>query len=229
MHNNNINAVHTIKVSEDTKKEIFNHVEDSYKKDVNEMIMGKTCWRRTGITFETLSKILVATGGVLSFSSGYFNSNILSFVSGSISVVSLALLQFSSFGFKQATKRANDLNILLKKLDLDTIPVINDDPDGLTIGNNKIIDNKSIFNNNLHTIDTVHTNLDNVIEPKNEEFKISEQNPNKIFVKNTETTQNLDIKNTELELKKINSPKKSNNIVINEDTNISVLPQTINY
>ena len=167
MHNNNINAVHTIKVSEETKKEIFNHVEDSYKKDVNEMILGKTCWRRTGITFETLSKILVAIGGVLSFSSGYFDSKVLSFISGSISVVSLALLQFSSFGFKQAKKRANDLNILLKKLDLDTIPVIDGDLEGLINGNNKTIDNKDNLNNDIYTMHTISDN----IETKNEELK----------------------------------------------------------
>jgi len=225
MHNNNINAVHTIKVSEETKKDIFIHVEDSYKKDIKEMILGKTCWRRTGITFETLSKILVAIGGVLSFSSGYFDSNILSFASGSISVISLALLQFSSFGFKQAKKKANDLNILLKKLDLDTIPVIDDDPDDLVISNNKTIENKGNFNNNLNTM---HTNLENVIELKKEEYKPPEQGHKNFFLQNTETGQNLDIKNIDLELMKINSPKKNKNIVIVEDTNISVLPQVIN-
>lgn len=201
MHNNNINAVHTIKVSEDTKKEIFNHVENSYKKDVNEMIMGKTCWRRTGITFETLSKILVAIGGVLSFSSGYFDSKVLSFISGSISVISLALLQFSSFGFKQAKKRANDLNILLKKLDLDTIPVIDGDLEGLINGNNKTVDNKDNLNNDIYTM---HTNSDN-IETKNEELKTPTS-----YSKNTERT----------------SPKK--NIKIIENTSFSILPQIIN-
>ncbi len=182
MHNNNINAVHTIKVSEETKKEIFNHVEDSYKKDVNEMILGKTCWRRTGITFETLSKILVAIGGVLSFSSGYFDSKVLSFISGSISVVSLALLQFSSFGFKQAKKKANDLNILLKKLDLDTIPVIDGDLEGLINGNNKTIDNKDNLNNDIYTMHTISDN----IETKNEELKTPSS-----YSKNTEKTTSI--------------------------------------
>jgi len=201
MHNNNINALHTTKVSEDTKKEIFNHVEDSYKKDVNEMILGKTCWRRTGITFETLSKILVAIGGVLSFSSGYFDSKVLSFISGSISVVSLALLQFSSFGFKQAKKRANDLNILLKKLDLDTIPVIDGDLEGLINGNNKTIDNKDNLNNDIYTMHTISDN----IETKNEELKTPTS-----YSKNTEKT----------------TSKK--NIKIIENTSFSILPQIIN-
>lgn len=201
----NINAVHIIKVSDETKKEIFSFVENSYKNDIKEMIIGKTCWRRTGITFETLSKITIVVGGVLSFSSGYFNSNILSFISGSVSVISLALLQFGSFGFKQAKKRANDLNILLKKLDLDTVPVIDSDPEALTIGNNKTTDNKGILNNDL---ETMHSLSDNLEETKNE--------PDSSPKKNTE---GIDIKNIDLELMD-NSPisNKTKNINIIEDT-----------
>ena len=73
--NKNINMEHIIKVSEDTKKDIFNNVEASYKNDIKEMIIGKTCWRQVGITFETLSKVTIAVGGVLSFSSGYFQNH----------------------------------------------------------------------------------------------------------------------------------------------------------
>lgn len=219
MHNKSnkiINASQTIKVTEDAKKEIFNYVENSYKNDVKEMIFGKTCWRRTGITFETLSKVTIVVGGVLSFSSGYFNSNILSFVSGSISVISLALLQFGTFGFKQAKKRANDLNILLKKLDLDTIPVMDDDPDALSSGNIKTVENKGILNNDSETMNSILDNSDN---NKNEDISKN------IFYKNTESKA-IDV-NIDLELEKY-SPKKINNINIIEDTNIKVLTPNLN-
>jgi hypothetical protein len=135
MSENMINSETKIKVSEEVRKEIFREIEDHYKTDIRKMIKGKICWRRTGLTFETMSKITLAVGGVLSFSSGYFNSNILSFVSGCVSVMSLSLLQFGSFGFKQGKKQADDLNILLKKLDLETIPVLEDDPDSLMNAN----------------------------------------------------------------------------------------------
>jgi len=131
-----------IKVSEEVRKEIFLKIEDCYRSDVSEMIGGKKCWRRIGITFETMSKITVAVGGVLSFSSGYFGSSILSFISGSVSVTSLALLQFGTFGFKQGNKQASDLNILLNKLDLETIPVLEDEPDALINGNETKADDK---------------------------------------------------------------------------------------
>lgn len=142
MTENTKNSETRIKVSDEVRKEIFKQIEECYKSDVEEMIGGKKCWRRMGLTFETMSKITVAIGGVLSFSSGYFGSNILSFISGSVSVMSLSLLQFGSFGFKQGKKQANDLNILLKKLDLETVPVLEDEPDGLINGNERKVTDK---------------------------------------------------------------------------------------
>jgi hypothetical protein len=157
-----------IKVSEETRKIIFEDVEECYKSDIREAIQGKKCWRHTGLTFETISKITVAIGGVLSFSSGYFGSDVLSFISGSVSVVSLALLQFGTFSFKQGKKQANDLNILLKKLDLDTMPVMEDEPDALAIGNERKVVDKGIHNTDgditPDTVpDTVHELQENTV------------------------------------------------------------------
>ena len=132
---NKIESDTKIKISEETRKEISNDVEQCYKDDVQHNIYGKKCWKEVGITFETLSKITVAAGGVLSYSSGYFNSTMLSFVSGSISVLSLALLHFCVFSYKQAKKSSTDLNIFLKKLDLETVPVIDYGADALSDGN----------------------------------------------------------------------------------------------
>lgn len=195
-----VNAEHKIKVSEETRKEIFKQVEINYMNDVQEMICGKKCWRRTGITFETMSKVTVAVGGVLSFSAGYFNSNILSFISGSVSVVSLALLQFGSFGFKQSNKRGNDLNILLKKLDLDTIPVIGDDPDALAIDNNKTMMFKGIKNNN-----------EDVNEDENNTVKHVSEIPPEEKPDNKET---IDTENIDMEIAELTFSKKLNKIKI---------------
>ena len=144
-----------IKISEETLKIIFTDVEECYKSDIKEAIRGKKCWRHTGMTFETTSKATVAIGGVLSFSSGYFGSNILSFISGSVSVISLALLQFGTFSFKQGKKQANDLNILLKKLDLDTMPILEDEPDTLTNGNERNVVDKGVYNTDVDALNSV--------------------------------------------------------------------------
>lgn len=161
-----------IKVSEETRKIIFADVEECYKSDIKEAIRGKKCWRHTGITFETVSKITVAIGGVLSFSSGYFNSNILSFASGSVSVISLALLQFGTFSFKQGKKQANDLNILLKKLDLDTMPVMEDEADTLSNGNERKAIDKGICN--VNDVDNLNSISDTApIEMRNNQLDVT--------------------------------------------------------
>jgi hypothetical protein len=113
------------KISDETKIYIVEQlIEPSFKDDIKKLITDKKCWKCTGITFETVSKIMVAISGVFSFSSGYFQNPMLSFISGSIATLSLALLQFSGFSYSQNKKTGQDLNILLKSLDLETIPVL---------------------------------------------------------------------------------------------------------
>ena len=61
-------------------------------------------------------------GSILSFASGvYINTN-YSFIAGSISTLSVVCLQFSSFCYRESKKSTDDLNTLLRKLKLDTIP-----------------------------------------------------------------------------------------------------------
>ena len=136
------------KISDDTKIYIVkNIIEPSYRNDINEMINGKKCWRIAGIGFETVSKILVACGGVLSFSSGYFNNATLSFIAGSVSMISLALLQLSSFSYNQNKKQGENLNILLKSLDLDTVPVLQRNADDMSqkvLSANKSLDDSDL-------------------------------------------------------------------------------------
>lgn len=205
-HNIKILEKHNIKVSEETRNEIFKQIEQNYKDDIKEMIYGKKCWRRTGMTFETMSKVTLAIGSLLSFSSGYFNSNVLSFISGSISVISLALLQFGSFGFQQSKKRGNDLNVLLKKLNLDTVPIMDDDSDALTSGNNKTVADKGILNND--DMNACHSLPDTMREEKSHGDVIN-INP-KTSVSHAD--------NINSELIQDHIPKKSiNNIKIIED------------
>ena len=112
-----------IEISNATREFIVdNLVEPYYKNMIKTTISGKKMWRTIGISFETASKVMVALGGIFSFSAGVYRSETLSFVSGSISCMSLALLQIASFSYKENKKQGDELNILLKKLKLDTIP-----------------------------------------------------------------------------------------------------------
>ena len=97
-------------------------VEPLYIKEIHVIIRTKECCKTTAQIFETLSKVLVAVGTILSFSSGYFKLSTLGFIAGSISTCSLALLQLASFFYNEYRKQTRDLNILLQKLNLDSIP-----------------------------------------------------------------------------------------------------------
>lgn len=103
---------------------VQNLIEPYYIHDIESKIRGKKCWKKTGQIFETLSKVLVAVGGIISFSSGYYKDETLSFFAGTISTLSLATLQFASFAYSENKKQGQELNVLLKKLDLDIVPIV---------------------------------------------------------------------------------------------------------
>jgi len=118
-----VSHVADIDVGENVKVHIVKElIEPMYVRDVKSAINEKKCWKVTGQVFETFSKVLVAIGGIISFSSGYYSNPTLGFVAGSVSTVSLAMLQFSSFSYGQNKKQTSELNLLLTKLDLDTVP-----------------------------------------------------------------------------------------------------------
>lgn len=99
-------------------------IEPYYIHDIESKIRGKKCWKKTAQIFETVSKVLVAVGGIISFSSGYYKDETLSFFAGTISTLSLATLQFASFAYLENKKQGQELNVLLKKLDLDIVPIV---------------------------------------------------------------------------------------------------------
>ena len=95
-----------IEIGDETKQSIIDTIiEPYYTKFISNTIKGKQLWRKIGIVLETVSKTMVAAGGILSFSAGYYQDDTLSFVSGSVSCLSLALLQLSSFSYKENKKQ----------------------------------------------------------------------------------------------------------------------------
>lgn len=97
-------------------------IQPNYKNEIETFILGRKNWRTTGLVFETASKICIGVGTVLSFSSGVFGSTTLSFAAGTVSTLSLVCMQFSSFCYHESKKSTEDLNLLLTKLKIDSIP-----------------------------------------------------------------------------------------------------------
>jgi hypothetical protein len=117
-------------------------VEPSYFTDVKEMLEDRKSWRNTGDNFSTLSKIFVGLCGVFSFASGNYQNQNFSFIAGTISVLSLVCLQFSSYALKESKRKTDDLNKILTKLNISNIPenytkTINISNDDIDLYNNQ--------------------------------------------------------------------------------------------
>jgi hypothetical protein len=142
-----------IEISNLTRETIVNTLVEPYYKDmVKTTIEGKKLWRILGISLETSSKIMVAMGGIFSFSAGFYHDDTLSFVAGSISCMSLALLQIASFSYKENKKQGDELNIILKKLNLDTIPAMARSEDQTTISARRYMPPPSLPNYNTYPL-----------------------------------------------------------------------------
>ena len=96
-------------------------VEPSYKNDMKRNFKLKKMFKNLGLMFETLSKLFVGITSIMSFASGIYRIEILSFLAGTTSVVSLVLLQYSSYSYRESKKISSEINEILKKLNLDTI------------------------------------------------------------------------------------------------------------
>jgi membrane protein DedA with SNARE-associated domain len=113
-------------ISDDLKNDILtNLVEPQYKKDIIRDLKLRKKFKNYGLFFETLSKFFVGFGSIMSFSSGIYKIELLSFVAGTASVVSLVLLQYSSFSYREYKKISMDLNEILKKLNITTMSIDN--------------------------------------------------------------------------------------------------------
>ena len=102
---------------------LINLVEPQYKNDVIINLKLRKKFKKYALFFEVLSKFFVGVGSVMSFASGIYNYQILSFLAGTTSVISLVFLQYASFSYRESKKISLELNDLLKKLNISTLNI----------------------------------------------------------------------------------------------------------
>lgn len=115
-----------IHVSDNLRRELMNgYIEPYYKKLIIETLDARSVYKKVGMIFETTSKLCIALSSILSFSTGYSEDNTEYFAatSGSIGCLSLGLMQIASYAYKEQLRQSRELNSILKKLRLETIPV----------------------------------------------------------------------------------------------------------
>lgn len=104
-----------------THPELETYIEEqvvlpNIQKVVESLVKNKTIWQKVSIVTETLSQICSSIATVLSFSSGIYNYTILSFLAGTINIISLLLLLFSNYSDKKYRQCIAEL---------EKIPIIN--------------------------------------------------------------------------------------------------------
>ena len=115
-----------IHVSDNLRRELMDeYIEPYYKKLIIETLDARSVYKKVGMIFETTSKLCIALSSILSFSTGYSETNTQYFAatSGSIGCLSLGLMQIASYAYKEQVRQSKELNSILKKLRLETIPV----------------------------------------------------------------------------------------------------------
>jgi len=113
-------------ISDNLKNDILtNLVEPQYKNDIVRNLKLRKKFKSYALLFETMSKFFVGVTSIMSFAAGIYRYEIMSFLAGTSSVVSLVLIQYSSFSYREAKKISIELNDILKKLNITTLNIEN--------------------------------------------------------------------------------------------------------
>ena len=109
-------------MNNDMKHMIMEKIRQSYEKDINENLESRSRCRKLGNSLQTLSQFISVGATIMAFSAGFYDDKMLSFISGCLGSLSLAFLKTSDYALNESRERTESLNIILKKLNIDTIP-----------------------------------------------------------------------------------------------------------
>ena len=99
--------------------------------DVKSMLRGRTVWRRSSTITETMGRVCAALSTIIAFASASDIANdetsrILGFVAGAVGTAGLVLASFANFSRTQAAERTEAANLVLKAVDVEAVPDVND-------------------------------------------------------------------------------------------------------
>ena len=107
----------------DIQNDIIN---PNIKDEISTFLYLRQKWRNIGICMETTSKIMVGATSVLAFTTSVYPcSAALSYSAGCIATLSLVCLQFANYSFRESKLSTNNLNIMLSRFNMLTLPELN--------------------------------------------------------------------------------------------------------
>lgn len=117
---------------------IKNIIQPDYLATLKDTVLWRYRWRKIGIIFAILAKILTLAAMVLAAAEVLVTENNKNFAFSSAVVSGCVLLfqQYSEDSMKESSRRTDDCNEVLAKLKIDCIPDIADDNIDIEFGNN---------------------------------------------------------------------------------------------
>jgi len=109
-----------------TKQHIIEMINDRYNEDIKIGLANRSGWKTTGDVSETLGYVLLGASTIISFSAGFFDIRVLSFVAGCVGICSSLLLKFALYSMTQSKESTNEINKILTKIGIDNVVDISD-------------------------------------------------------------------------------------------------------
>jgi hypothetical protein len=94
----------------------------SMYEDASDTATWRFRWRKISNVLESISKLALGAGTVLSFAAGFFTYPLLSFMAGCASSLAMTLMILSSYARAESHQRTIELNMLLTKIGIELLP-----------------------------------------------------------------------------------------------------------
>lgn len=99
-------------------------IDPSVLKNIKDTSSASYFWRKIGNVCEALGKLFVGIQGILAFAASTYNMQTLSFISGAMSILAMALFTYSSYSMQESKERTTELNMLLTYKGITNVPNI---------------------------------------------------------------------------------------------------------
>lgn len=108
------------------REDIIELINKRYNEDIRLGLWSRSAWRVAADISETVGYIFLGITSIISFSSGFFDIRVLSYVAGSVGILSGLLLKFAIYAMAQSKERTSMVNKILADININPIVDISD-------------------------------------------------------------------------------------------------------
>ena len=110
-------------------------VQPTYVEDIRDVLVGRYRWRKVGMVLFIISLVLSSIATALTFVTAFESQSWLGLFAGGIGVIGAIFLHCSSMAKGESKRLTHQANKILKQLEIDGIPDIEEDKDQKELNN----------------------------------------------------------------------------------------------